>query len=381
MALGAEKIKLLEAIVTDDKRNPHSMPGWYYTDADLFEAEKKSVFAAGWVAVGHVSEISKPGAYMTVTIGDEPVIILRDRDGEIRACSNICRHRGMQLLKGKGRTNVITCPYHAWTYDLSGNLAKAPYMDQVEDFDVKCHSLPQFSIEEWKGFLFVNINGDAPPLASKLGAVEGYIANYEMEARHSIETWFEEWQTNWKSLVENFMEGYHLSIAHAKTLDSITPTALCEKLSAGEGYTAYRSNYHPDAPQRTPFPKNLTSKEQRSSVLFSIYPNFVITVGPNCAVFLILLPEVAHKVNIKIGILVQEDSDDLPETKAYIDLAHAFNAEDKAILEAIQKTNRSSIRLPAPLAPEALEGTIWDFTRYIACRVSSSKNSTQQSDS
>ena len=101
-------------------------------------------------------------------------------------------------------------------------------------------------------------------------------------------------------------------------------------------------------------------------MLFSIYPNFVITVGPNCAVFLILLPEVADKVNIKMGVLVQEGADDLPETHAYIDLAHEFNAEDKEILEAIQKNNRSGLRSLAPLAPEALEGTIWDFTRYIA---------------
>ena len=370
MPLGTEQTELLDAIVTDTSRSAHSMPGWYYTDPTLFEIEKKTVFSNGWVAVGHASEVTRPGDYMTVTIGDEPVIILRDRAGEIRACSNICRHRGMQLLQGKGRTSVITCPYHAWAYDLNGDLAKAPYMDQVDNFDAECHSLPQFALEEWKGFLFVNISGDAPPLAPKLTDMDGYLVNYEMETRHSIETWFEEWQTNWKSLIENFMEGYHLSITHAKTLDSITPTSLCEKLSAGEGYTAYRSNYHPDAPQRTPFPKNLTRKEQRSSVLFSVYPNFVITVGPNCAVFLILLPEEANKVNIKMGILVQEDADDLPETKAYIDLAHAFNAEDKEILEAIQKTNRSSIRPPAPLGPEALEGTIWDFTKFVARSVS-----------
>lgn len=369
MSLDAEKTALLHSIMEEKNRNPHTMPGWYYTDASLFEVEKKSVFAAGWVAVGHVSEITRPGDYMTVTIGDEPVIIIRNRDNTIRACSNICRHRGMQLLAGKGRVSVITCPYHAWAYDLDGQLAKAPYMDQVENFDKECLSLPQFAIEEWKGFLFVNISGEAPPLGPKMQAMEGHLQNYEMEDRHSVETWFEEWQTNWKSLIENFMEGYHLSITHAKTLDSITPTRLCEKLTAGEAFTAYRSNYHPDAPQRTPFPKNLTAKEQRSSVLFSIYPNFLITVGPNCAVFLILLPEQAGSVNIKMGILIQDGADDLPETKAYIDLAHAFNAEDKAILEVMQKANRSSIRTMAPLGPEALEGTIWDFTKFVAGKV------------
>lgn len=366
MALDAEQRSLFTDIADEDGRHPHSMPGWYYADPALFEAEKKRVFAAGWVAVGHASEIAKPGMYMTVTIGDEPVIIMRDRDGSIRANSNICRHRGMRLLEGRGRVNVITCPYHAWAYDLDGSLSKAPYMDEVDGFDAECHSLPQFAVSEWHGFIFVNISGDAPALAPDLAGLEPLIANYKIDERHSTETWFEEWQTNWKSLVENFMEGYHLSITHARTLDDITPTELCEKLASGAGFTAYRSNYRPTFPQREPFPPSLTAQERRSSVLFSVYPNFVITVGPNCAVFLILLPEVADKVNIKMGVLVQEGADDLPETHAYIDLAHEFNAEDKEILEAIQKNNRSGLRAQAPLAPEALEGTIWDFTRYIA---------------
>lgn len=369
MVFEQDRIDLLDSISADKDRAPHSMPGWYYADPSLFEREKKAVFESGWVTVGHASEISKPGMYMTVMIGDEPVIILRDRDDTIRACSNICRHRGMRLLEGRGRISVITCPYHAWAYGLDGELNKAPYMDEVEGFDRECHNLPQFAVELWKGFIFVNISGDAAPLGETLGPLDALVENYRMDERHTVETWFEEWQTNWKSLIENFMEGYHLSITHAQTLDDITPTELCEKLPHGETFTAYRSNYRPSFPQRTPFPESLTKKEQRSSVLFTIHPNFLITVGPNCAVFLILLPEQADAVNIKMGVLVQEGADDLPATKAYIDLAHEFNAEDKAILEVMQKNTRSTNKGTAPLAPDALEGTIWDFTRYIASRI------------
>ena len=192
--------------------------------------------------------------------------------------------------------------------------------------------------------------------------------------RHCTETWFEEWGTNWKLLVENFMEGYHLSVTHATTLDSITPTELCEKLATGNGFTAYRSNYRNSSPQREPFPEALTAQERRSSVLFNAYPNLVITVGPNCAVFLILLPETPETVNIKMGILVQEGADDLPETEAYINLAHEFNAEDRMMLEAMQKNSCSAHRPPAPLAPQALEGTIWDFTRHVARHLTGNAN-------
>ena len=367
--LEARQHDLLTAIAGDVQRSAHSMPGWYYSDPALFEREKSEVFANGWACAGHVSEIARPGQYMAVTIGNEPVVVLRDRGNLVRAYSNVCRHRGMALVEGKGKAAVLTCPYHAWSYDLDGNLRKAPYMDNVTGFNAGDCALPEFSVEEWRGFIFVNTGNNAAPLFPLLADLEPHVANYRFEERHSTETWFEEWQTNWKALIENFMEGYHLTVTHTTTLDPITPTELCEKLASGEGFTAYRSNYRDTSQQREPFPKDLTAQERRSSVLFSVFPNFVITIGPNCAVFLILLPETAETVNLKMGVLVQEGADHLQDTADYINLAHEFNAEDRAILEAIQRNTRTAHRPVSPLAPESFEGTIWDFTRYVARQV------------
>ena len=371
--LETSQADLLAAIADGKSGIAHSMPGWYYRDAALFEREKSEIFSKGWVCAGHASEVSRPGHYMALTIGDEPVVILRDRNDRLRAFSNVCRHRGMALVEGKGKAAVLTCPYHAWSYDLDGRLRKAPYMEDVSGFDAGACSLPEFALEEWRGFIFVNTGNNAPPLAPDLADLEPYVANYRFEERHSTETWFEEWQTNWKTLIENFMEGYHLSVTHATTLDHITPTELCEKLASGAAFTAYRSNYRDSSQQREPFPKELTEQERRSSVLFSVYPNFVITVGPNCAVFLILLPETSESVNIKMGILVQDGADDLPDTKAYIQLAHEFNAEDRAMLEAMQRNTRTAHRPVSPLAPDSFEGTIWDFTRYVATQLAGAR--------
>ena len=102
---------------------------------------------------------------MAVRIGDEPVGVVRDRKGDVRAYSNVCRHRGMALVEGTGKAAVLTCPYHAWSYDLDGALRKAPYMDEVEEFDSAACALPEFALEEWRGFLFVNTGNNAPPLA------------------------------------------------------------------------------------------------------------------------------------------------------------------------------------------------------------------------
>ncbi len=366
MPLDLEKISLLNDIAGDDTRTPHSMPGWYYGDAAVYEVEKTEIFSAGWVCVGHHTEILKAGMYITAMVGDEPVVVLRDRDHVVRAYSNVCRHRGMRLVEGAGKASVLTCPYHAWSYHLNGTLNKAPYMDGVAGFDKDKCALPEFNVEEWMGFVFVNIDGKADPFGDGLAGLQSYLEHYEIDTRHSMQTWVEHWGTNWKALVENFMEGYHLSITHPFTLDPITPTDLCVKLDNSPQFTAYRANYRPDAEPRTPYPEGLTADERRSSILFNVYPNLVVTAGPNCGVFLILLPEDAGSVKIKMGILVQNGADDLPSTKSYTDLAHKFNAEDKITLEAMQKNTRTKHRPMSPLAPADYEGTVWDFTKYIA---------------
>ncbi|MEC9141303.1 MAG: Rieske 2Fe-2S domain-containing protein, partial [Pseudomonadota bacterium] len=106
--LDRSRIETLAAVAGDDSRAAHSMPGWYYNDPTMFEQEKSSLFADGWVCAGHASEIASPGQYMAVKIGDEPVVVVRDRKGDVRAYSNVCRHRGMALVEGKGKAAVLT---------------------------------------------------------------------------------------------------------------------------------------------------------------------------------------------------------------------------------------------------------------------------------
>lgn len=372
MKLDAEKQKLFSSIASDNKLVPHTMPGWYYTDAPLFEAEKTAVFERNWVAVGHQSELPKQGNYFTVRIGDEPVIVLRSTDGDIAALSNCCRHRGMQLAEGRGRTSVLTCPYHAWSYDLDGRLIKAPYMENSPAFELESCQLPQFQTTIWQGFIFVNISGDAAPMDDSLAAITPAFDHYRLDQRLSTPTWHETWRTNWKALVENFMEGYHLSTSHATSLDAYSPTHLCEKMTSGPTFTAYRSHYRPEAADRGPFLPELTTEERRSSVLFSAFPNFMIAVGPNAALWLALLPEEPESVAVKMGVAINPGTEDAPATREYIELCHEFSAEDRQILETQQKNMRSRLRPSVPLAPENLEGTIWDFTRFISRSLTSS---------
>ncbi len=174
-------------------------------------------------------------------------------------------------------------------------------MDKVEGFDKKAICLPRLKSEIWKGFIFVNLDGEAPPLADRLLGLEPLIQNYHIEERHFLHQEEETWQTNWKSLTENFMEGYHLSITHAKTLHHITPTALCREGPAGDGYTAYVSGYAPDYLDREPYHPDLIPEERRQSVLFCVYPSFAITCAPNFALYMCLRPTAADAVTLRGG--------------------------------------------------------------------------------
>ena len=173
MPLDQDQFTLLKAVAGDLSRALIPCPGGIMPTPTCLNWKTK-VFAEGWVCAGHASEITKTGQYMTVTIGNENVVVLRDREKNIRAYSNVCRHRGMALVEG-GQASVLTCPYHAWSYHLDGQLNKAPYMDGVEGFEPAACSLPEFKVEEWLGFVFVNTSGTAAPLAPQLEGMLPYL--------------------------------------------------------------------------------------------------------------------------------------------------------------------------------------------------------------
>jgi len=162
------------------------------------------------------------------------------------------------------------------------------------------------------------------------------------------------------------MEGYHLFATHPQTLQPMTPTQLCKKQPGTEAWTAYRAYYHPDFPPRGPFHEDMTDAEKSNSVLFNIFPSFVISVAANYTLYLCLRPAGAEKVALRWGIAgLKQDRDD-PEVVAFIELCKSFNAEDREKLETLQRAQNTRYYQPGPLGPEDLEGTIWDFLNFMA---------------
>ena len=148
-----------------------AMPPSVYTSEDFMEQEIAGVFAKEWYCVGRADALSEPGDYITAELARQPVVVLRDRDGGLRALSNVCLHRMSTMLEGRGRARAVTCPYHGWTYNLDGSLRGAPAMTLNEGFCKESYKLPSIRCEEWLGWVFITLNPDLPPVAEGLAEV------------------------------------------------------------------------------------------------------------------------------------------------------------------------------------------------------------------
>lgn len=348
------------------RHQARTMCAAYYTSAEFLELEKEELFRKEWICVGHEDEIPRAGDYFTTELVDEQLLVVRGQDASVRVLSNVCRHRGNIVAHGSGNAARFTCGYHAWSYSLDGRLLAAPLMEPLDKANWR---LPEFPVEIWQRFIFVNLENGSRPLGPALRKIAPFIRNYHPEQCHFLFGAEETWATNWKCLAENFMEGYHLSPTHAKTLHAITPTALCEKLPDGAAFTGYRSHFHPSCPERGSYHPDLTPVERRSDVFYWIYPSFVVGFGPHFTLYMCLRPLTADSVGIRWGIVGLPDDPELPVVKDYIQLCKDFCAEDRATLESLQKGLKTRHYAPGPLAGNNFEGTIWDMLQFMARRL------------
>jgi phenylpropionate dioxygenase-like ring-hydroxylating dioxygenase large terminal subunit len=359
----------LAALQRLPRRQARAMPGAFYTSPEFLTVEREELFRREWICLGHLDEIPTSGDYFTTELIDEQLLVLRDSASTVRVMSNVCRHRGNVVAHGAGHSKRFVCGYHGWTYALDGWLLAAPLMREDDHFvKGKCR-LPQFACELWQGFIFVNLDGCAAPLASTLRETEPYIRNYHPADQRLLFKAEEVWNTNWKCLVENFMEGYHLSPLHARTLHAITPTKLCEKLPNGAAFTGYRANFHPEWPERGPHHPDLTAQERRSDVFYCIYPSFVVGFCPNFTLYMCVRPLTVDTVAIRWGVAGIPNDPELPVVKDYVRFCKAFCEEDRATLEMLQRGLKSRAYVPGPLGPDDVEGTIWDILQYVAQRL------------
>jgi phenylpropionate dioxygenase-like ring-hydroxylating dioxygenase large terminal subunit len=222
-AVTAEDFRRIASGYDPNPGESFSLRAEAYVDTKWFDAELKAVFARTWQWVCHVEKLTKPGSYVAATVAGMPIAVVRGRDGELRAFYNVCKHRAHELLSGSGTTRAIVCPYHAWTYDLSGGLKAARRADNMESFDKSEICLDQVQVEEFGGFVYVNLDRTAAPLAQQAPDLAAEIEQWAPDVAnltHAKRLTYEV-DTNWKNVIDNFLECYHCHIAHREFVDLV----------------------------------------------------------------------------------------------------------------------------------------------------------------
>lgn len=341
------------------------LPNSVYTSPDLLKEEIDKLFYREWICAGHVSELHSPGDYLTFDIVDKPVLIVCDEAGKIRAFSNVCRHRGTVLASGSGKRRVFTCPYHAWSYDLSGSLRNAPYMDQEK---VQGIALPEYCVEIWQGLVFINLDPEAEPLAPRLEKLEERISVYDFTKYKALYRSDAEIACNWKVLIENWGESYHHFQVHKTSLEPTLPT---ETSRVWEGASAF--NHHSlvftntgdvDKVQTAKLPPELRDLSHN----ICIYPGLLLGSDPGGAfMWISVRPTGPQTLKYTIGILILAVENDeitkelLEMHRNYFDI---FMNEDKAIIELLQRGLAANTGTAGVLHP--WEQTNWQFGHYLA---------------
>ena len=240
----------LDGIRTSVERG-ESLPAHWYTKESIAETEIYAIFRKNWQYVAHISDVAHVGNYVSAAIANVPIVVVRNEDG-LAGFINVCRHRRMEVMSGRGHAKHMRCPYHAWTYDLKGCLKAAPRAERETDFDATSYSLLPVRVEMLGPFVFAHLDDDARSLAQCYPDVMERLtaAGFDMNAleRHShIES---ESPVNWKIMLENYLECYHCPTGHPEVSQIVDTRPTHYRLEANGFVLSHHTHVRPDALKR-----------------------------------------------------------------------------------------------------------------------------------
>ncbi|MGA0357347.1 MAG: aromatic ring-hydroxylating oxygenase subunit alpha [Ilumatobacteraceae bacterium] len=290
-----------------------TLPPALYTSEEVLEFERDAIYAREWLCVGRAERIPEPGDWFTVNIAREPIIVVRDKEGDVRAMSAVCQHRAMQVCEGEGNTTTFKCPYHHWIYGLDGRLLGAPAMERTENFEKSDWGLPQMRVELWMGFIFVNLDADAAPLSPTLERYSKYLVNYDLENAVCPGTFtLEDMPWNWKVMFENFNDGYHANRLHQYVQDfcpsnlSAFPEPWSDDSNVifrTSGYTHLDGGFNATHRVIMPVYPDLTEEERTRSTFALVPPTLCFGTAPDQCFFFLVRPKTAQTIDVEIGYI------------------------------------------------------------------------------
>lgn len=283
-----------------------TLPPVAYTSPAVFAAEADAMFAHDWICVARVDQLAEPGDYICADLPGQPIVVSRDAQGDLHAISRVCLHRAMLLVDEDGHGTRFTCPYHKWTYELDGRLRSAPMMEGAVDFDVRdCH-LPTLRVEVWEGFIFVNADDSAAPLAPRLVELKAIIEGYDIGGLEVADTIEFDSPWNWKVLVENFMEAYHHIGTHQDTFEPVYPardSSVEDNHGAPWMLLRMPGNQQAAEDDLPPLP-GLTEQQRRELLAIAVFPTLLFAASGSLVFWYQLEPHAHDRMRLRIHVLL-----------------------------------------------------------------------------
>jgi len=342
-----------------------TFPTIAYTDPEIFRAEVDRIFLKSWVPVGRWDRFKNSGDFITLKIGDEPLLVVKDEAGKIRAYSNVCRHRASPVEVGKqGNSTSFTCPYHRWSFDLDGKLRAASFMESPTWAEYKDNcKLPEFRVEEWNGFVFVNFDKEAAPLAPQLTKLTEHLEPFRMHewVEFPLE-WAQDWKVpvNWKAALENFSEAYHHIGPHATTAEPFLPAKMARYYDCGNDAAAY---FHMPTFDGNPVteliaPSHVPEHLQNFYGVFNIYPLLNALWAPGFIVPTWIYPISETETSLSFSIAVSPEAMALPDFKEQMqnvaDVLKSILLEDVDVFLGLNSAYTSRFYEPGRLSYQEL---------------------------
>ena len=322
----------------------------YYTQPDIFEQEKERIFFQNWLYAGHQSQVPQPGDYFTLTLIDQNIVIMRGLDGKLRGFYNVCPHRAHELFEQSfGNKRAIVCPYHAWAFESDGSLRSARGSEQVAGFDVSAVCISQFQVELYCGFIFVNLDNDAPSMGERYPFVEAEIRALAPDIEERVYTHHhaKHLNANWKVAVENYNECYHCPGVH-QTFSSGVVDPKSYTITPGTNCLRHSAISQPRGKQAYAIDESDPNATKYAS--FFLWPTFSIQIYPGGLV------NTYHWFPLDVENTVVHRSwffdspEPTPEQWEIIELDRTTTfAEDLSIIDSVQRGLKSRGYQPGPL--------------------------------
>jgi phenylpropionate dioxygenase-like ring-hydroxylating dioxygenase large terminal subunit len=385
--LAAVQLPLLQA---------STLPPACYTSQAFYEREVERIFLKEWLCVGRVDQVPAPGDYFTLRLLGEPLVVVRDLQGEIQVLSVVCRHRGMAVVEGTGNRKSFQCPYHLWTYSLRGDLLGAPEMERTEQFAKSQCRLPALRVETWEGFIFVNFDDHAQPLGPRLAELSQRVHNYRLGEMRTAKTIVYEGEWNWKLMIENYMETYHVLGLHKGPHDLLpvhdpTTGAVNVRTEAYNGVyevswgrftTPGTTFFSPGVVEArpgqlqwlpSPFPvlADLSAEERQRADFILVYPTHLFSPLPDGMFYGQVLPQGPSRITWSLSLCFPPATMERPDFAQHlqpaVDGLEFINSQDMWACRSVQEGLASRFAQPGRLSH--LDQAIHQIARYVLSRV------------